>query len=156
LKQKKKKRTGFWKALANFNGKVEKLLSKVALDPWSIVFLCTGACLALSVPLGLAMSSFWLADAILTINSNAVARENATKAIEKDIECGILPERYNNVLDGRIQSLNEQLAMYTAKKSQLPKPGDVSAEFSGATNTSQPPAATSNNGLASKAPAPQN
>jgi hypothetical protein len=84
----------------------------------------------------------------LSAYSNGGARENAEARLSKDIDAGLLSDRYTEVLDSRIKGLGEdvkglngKIETYTAQKTQLPAKGAVTAAFTVA--TTEAPAAAS-------------
>jgi hypothetical protein len=152
IQAEKKKRTGFWKALAGFNGKVEKLCRKANFEPWGITLTCALLCLGASIPLGIAAAGLWLADAAFAIYCETVAREKATRAIEKDIDNGTLVERYaaqqEQDKQRKIASLQEELSALQGKTSRPDFAAAASAEAAGPRAP-----APENGGVAPKQPA---
>jgi len=127
IQAEKSRRTGFQKGLTDLN------------DQRDLAGIVVAAmfCFVINIPLGVFATSLALANAALMIHTNGVARRNAAKAIEKDINNGVLPARYSSILDDRLKALNQQVELYTSQKAKLPKPGDVSSAFSAASDTNQ-------------------
>ena len=158
--EEKGKRTGFWKALATANAKVwngvdaalnrnpltKKLPGK--FDPAGAILLGAVALFAVGTGVGLLGVGVLAVDFALTAYSNGGARENAEKRLSKDIDDGLLSDRYSEVLDSRIKGLGEdikglstKIETYTAQKTQLPAKGAASAAFTAATQEAAPAAA---------------
>ena len=140
----KKKRGPFWQWLDGANDKMDTFFGKAGLSAPGVTLLGSVVLTAIAPPLGIAALAGWVANYGLEIYSGLTAHAGARKAVEKDIDSGVLPERFNDVLDGRVKGLHEKIDLYTAQKSQLPPKGSVTKSFaaavSGETNDNAAPA----------------
>jgi hypothetical protein len=151
--EEKGKRTGFWKALADVNTKiwdgVDWLLNKnpimkkshVGFDPAGAILLGTVALFAAGTGVGLLGVGVLAADLMVSAYSNGRERETATARLSKDIDDGLLSQRYSEVLDSRVKGLGEDIKglsakidLYNTQKTQLPAKGAATAAFAAATS----------------------
>ena len=134
----KKNERPFWKAFHGVNRFIERALNKIYLDIPIAAPVSTALLFTVSPPLAVAALCFWCADAGLAIYSNIACRTRAEGKIWKDIDSGVLPERYNAVLDDRMKSVQAQLELYAAQKAQLPRKGAAAEAFAAATAKEAP------------------
>jgi hypothetical protein len=129
----KKNESRFWKGFHAVNRFVDKALNKIWLDLPTTAFVSTALLFAVSPPAAALAFCVWGLDAGMALYSNIACRSRAEDKIWKDIESGMLPERYNDVLDSRIKGLSEKLELYTGQKAQLPAKGSIKTAFTNAT-----------------------
>ena len=144
----------FWKTFHKVNGLFDRMMEKIGLDTPSVALLSSVILFAVAPHAGIAALCIWGADAGMALYSNIACRTRAEGAIWKDIESGVLPERYNDVLDSRINGLSEKLELYNAQKAQLPVKGAAAAAFATATAEKAAPAAAAVPAAAPEAPKP--
>ena len=125
----KKKESRFWQGFHKLNRIVDKTLNRLYLDLPSFAVVSTALLFAAAPHLGLLALGVWGVDAGMAAYSNIACRTRGEGRIWKDIDNGILPERYNQVLDSRIKGLSEKLELYTAQKAQLPPVGAAQKAF---------------------------
>ncbi len=125
----RQRRTGFWKALTNMNDKMEAALGKIDIQPFGAALLLTATAFITAIPLGILAATAVFTHGALTGKANRASREEAKADIDRDIDSGVLTEKYKTVLDARIGDLQKQVEHYTQQKAQLPEKGAAAAAF---------------------------
>jgi len=146
FKAAKAEKTGFFKFIDNINDKADKFFAKAGLSAPAIELLASVALFAVAPPAGAVALGAWVVNAGSVIYSALADHAKASQAVDRDIANGKLPERYNDVIDGKITGLKADIEAYTAQKSQLPPKGEASAAFAaaveGVANENKAPAPT--------------
>lgn len=122
----------FLKAYHKFNAALEGAFNKVKLDSPTVALLGTAALFAVAPHAAIAVACFWAVNGGIGFHSNAMCQGRADEALAKDIDNGLLSDRYAEVLDSRIKGLNEKIGLYAAQKGQLPPKGAAAAAFASA------------------------
>ncbi|MDE1151918.1 MAG: hypothetical protein PW788_05205 [Micavibrio sp.] len=129
LAREQSRKTGFFKILDNVNDKMDAFFNKAGLNANGVTLLGSVALLGIAPPVGLAAIGTWVVHSGLTIYSSIQDNARASMAVARDIDNGLLPERYNDVLDERITKLGADIELTKAKKSALPPKGAAAAAF---------------------------
>lgn len=139
---------GILKFIDKMNDKFDAFAGKLGFNAPGLGILSALVVSVVSPPTALAMIGAWVVNYTEQLVVSLQDHAKASKAVSRDIDNGELPERYNDVIDSKIDGLKGKIELYTAQKTQLPPKGEATAAFAAAVEG----AANEN---AAPAPAPQ-
>lgn len=129
VQREKEKKRGFSKFMDRMNDKIDGFFKKGNLFGPGVILLGSVALTAASLPVGVVALGLWTANYGQQIVSDILDNNRAAKAVQADIDNGILPDRYNNVIENNIRGMEEKIALLREQKTQLPEKGSVVKSF---------------------------
>lgn len=129
LQREKEKKRGISRFMDRMNEKLDNFFGKGGVSAPGVLLAGGLVLTAFAAPAGVAALGLWTANYVQQIVSREMDYKRAAKAVQADIDNGILPDRYNHVIENKVRGLEETIEALQEQKKQLPEKGSVVKSF---------------------------